>query len=835
MKLRSFVSCLVAATCLQPLLAQEPAAAAEPAEATAPTDVGWPREFKTDSHTVVVFQPQVEEWVEYTTLKMRMAVAVSETGKEEEAQYGGLFAEVTTDVDSETRQVLLTDRKATKLVFPDVDDAEKTRLAGIMKLALPDKQDLVVSLDRVVAAVATSEQQMRQVEASDDVPPIFISQEPALLMIFIGEPAFEPVADSGLLFATNTNWDVFMAAGDTPAYFLRMDDQWLTTSDAASGTWQPAAKLPDSFAKLPADDNWAETRENVPGKPAAGPMKVFYSDRPAELAVIDGKPSLVPLVGAGLMYVKNTEANLFLHTSTKTYYFLSAGRWFTTTSLEETSWAIAGELPAEFAQIPEDHEKGDVLASVAGTPAATEAVIMASIPESATINRSEATLEVFYEGEPQFSLIPGTEGVQFALNSNFDVFLVNSTYYCCQEAVWFVSASPTGPWAVCDSVPQPIYTIPAEHPKHNVTYVTVNNSTPTTVQTSYTSGYTGSYVVNGLVMFGLGYWIAKERYKPDYWYWHRRYHGRPSWYGYGCRARWYNGHYVRHHSRYYGPYGGAGRNAIYNPRTGGWARSSYAYGPRGSAYSRSAYNPYTNTFGRQTRVSTPYGTGTRGVVSRNGNWARGGTYSNRRGTVGAATGSRGGSIVGANKRFGGQGGIAKTPGGDIYVGRNGNVHKLDPKSNTWQTRQGNTWQNTGTSQLKRSTPATGGIQGKIDTSRRPTAATRPATPATRPATRPATPAVRPTPKPAVRPTPKPAVRPTPKPAVRPTPKPAVRPTPKPTVRPTARPSTSQLDRQAFSRHRGTQTTQRSATRSVPSRSTRSAPSRGGGGSRGGRR
>ena len=37
--------------------------------------------------------------------------------------------------------------------------------------------------------------------------------------------------------------------------------------------------------------------------------------------------------------------------------------------------------------------------------------IMASIPESATIDRSEATLEVFYEGEPQFSPIPGTPGM----------------------------------------------------------------------------------------------------------------------------------------------------------------------------------------------------------------------------------------------------------------------------------------------------------------------------------------------------------------------------------------------------------------------------------------
>ena len=92
------ISLLLFALCVPPLAAQDkPAAeAAKPAaEAETPKDIGWPREFKTDNHTVVVFQPQVEEWVEFKTLKMRAAVAVSETGKEEEAQYGGLFAEVT--------------------------------------------------------------------------------------------------------------------------------------------------------------------------------------------------------------------------------------------------------------------------------------------------------------------------------------------------------------------------------------------------------------------------------------------------------------------------------------------------------------------------------------------------------------------------------------------------------------------------------------------------------------------------------------------------------------------------------------------------------------------
>ncbi len=796
MKSLTISICLFAVSLLIPLTAQD---APAPTEAEAPKDLGWPREFKTDTHTVVVFQPQVEEWLDYKTLKMRMAVAVSETGKEAEAVYGGLFLEVTTDVNSEAGQVLLTDRKTTKLVFPDTDDAERDRLGGIIKRAVPDKQELIVSLDRIVAAVAASEQQMQEVKASEEVPPIFVSEEPALLVMFMGEPAFEPLGDTGLLFATNTNWDVFLTTGSASAYYLRVDNEWLTTSDAKSDQWQPVKALPASFSKLPADSNWEETRANIPGKMASAPMKVRYCDRPAELIVIDGKPALAPIPGdPGLMYVKNTESDLFFHTATGTYYYLSSGRWFSAKSLSE-SWSNApAELPKEFSEIPEDHEKGAVLASVAGTPAASEAIIRASIPERATVNRAETTLEVTYEGDPQFSAIPGTQGVEFALNSNFDVFRVVNKYYCCQNAVWFVADQALGPWAVCDSVPATIYTIPAEHPKHNVTYVTVYNSTPTTVETGYTSGYTGSYVVRGVVMFGLGYWLAKELYEPNYWYWHCRYHCRPCWYSHGCGAYWHNGHYIRGGSRYYGPYGGAGRCAIYNPRTGGWARSSYAYGPRGSAYSRSAYNPYTNTFGKITRVSTPYGTGTRGVVSRNGNWARGGTYTNQRGSIGGATGSRGGAVIRADKRFGGQGGIAKTPGGDVYVGRNGDIHKLDPKSGKWQTREGKSWKDSGQSQLKR-TPATGGDNAKFDTSKRPTPTTRPASRASKPAAQPSQPTNRPS---------------------------------------VSKPTTKQLDRQAYSRHRGSQTTQRSTSRrSTPTRrsnsSRRSSPSRGS--SRGGRR
>ena len=65
-------------------------------------------------------------------------------------------------------------------------------------------------------------------------------------------------------------------------------------------------------------------------------------------------------------------------------------------------------LPKGFAEIPENSPKAGVLVSVAGTAPAKEALIANAIPQTATITRSQAQLEVKYDGDPQFKDIEGT-------------------------------------------------------------------------------------------------------------------------------------------------------------------------------------------------------------------------------------------------------------------------------------------------------------------------------------------------------------------------------------------------------------------------------------------
>src|SRR4029453_2220339 len=94
-----------------------------------------------------------------------------------------------------------------------------------------------------------------------------------------------------LKYAINTNWDLFEHS-TSKTWYLRHDATWLKGT-SVDGAWAPAGDLPDSFKKLPADENWNDVKAAVPGKKlASGAVpKVFVSTKPAELILLRGEPS----------------------------------------------------------------------------------------------------------------------------------------------------------------------------------------------------------------------------------------------------------------------------------------------------------------------------------------------------------------------------------------------------------------------------------------------------------------------------------------------------------------------------------------------------------------
>jgi hypothetical protein len=636
-------------------------------------DRGWPRDFDAPEHTVRIFQPQVESWPDFARVTFRAALGVTPKKDPNEVVYGTILVSADTQVSMQDRLVVLTNRSIDSITFPGIDPDTSERLRQVVINAAPPERPQTIALDRLVTQVDPDKVKLRTEAVNIAPPKIITSTGPAIMVIFMGKPRFKPVPDSDLMFAVNTNWDVFLdpASGSC---FLMNDGAWLTTKDLENGPWSATTNLPASLWKLPDNDNWNDVRAAIPAKPLAAAPKVFVSREPADLLVLDGDPEFTPVPGCGLMLVSNTEDDLFYLPAQRTYFLLSAGRWFKAPAVTGP-WAAASDtLPDDFKKIPDDSDAADVLASVPGTAAAKEAAVMASIPEKAVVSRADAKVSVVYQGAPQFQPIDKTT-VQYATNTPSSVLLVDGSYYCCENAVWFSSSSPTGPWVVCDMIPAAIYSIPPSSPLHNVTYVRVYDATPTTVTTGYTAGYSGATVAaTGVVMFGLGLVLGAAIADDNDCCWAYRYN--PCVFSYGCGAVWHGGcgGYVCS-TRWYGPYGGAGRWAAYNPSTGIYSRGGYAYGPAHASGYRAAYNPSTGVSAARAGGVNPYGSWGRSAVTNGDQWVRAGHNSSARGTVSGVQSSSGAAAVRAQDRWGNGATVAKSRDGDVYAGRDGNVYK----------------------------------------------------------------------------------------------------------------------------------------------------------------
>jgi hypothetical protein len=670
---------------LAPLAAAQAPGDTQPAGEHVAPDPGWPRQYTNGTATLMLYQPQVDSWPEFKHATGRFAASLT-AAKGAKPSYGVVTFECDTIADMDTRTVGIPNFKVTDIHYPGAkNDAESQSLVDLTKKLLPAYPS-TVSLDRLLAYVESGEVKPRQTAVSLDPPPILVSTQPAILVIIDGKPVLVDIAGTDLQKVVNTNWDLFVEK-KSGAYYLRNDKVWLSAKNLQD-TWLPVTKPPKEFSKLPDTEEYKEIKQTAASnQKSATIILVLVADKPSELIVLNGEPQFQPIEGTKLMWVVNTECDLFFDTTSNTFYYLTSGRWFRASVLKSNQWSAATTtLPEDFKKIPPEHPRAHVLASVPGTRQAEEAMIAASIPKTATVDRTSAKAEVQYIGEPKFEAIEGTS-VSYAINTPNDVLQVGDQYYLCLDGVWFVSDSPKGMWKLAEKIPDEIGKIPPTSEKYNVTYVTVVDSTPTSVTYGYTDGYTGVYIGFGVAMWGTGYY-----YPPYYGYGFYPYpvYWPVPYYTYGASA-WYNpvtGAYARG-SAVYGPYGGYGRAAAYNPRTGSYSWGQAAWGPYGAAASGGFYNPSTGRWGGTARASNGYQSWGRSVVGSGNQWARTASYSDSRGTVAAAQGSGGGKAIAA-RGGGNQGFVARSGSGDVYAGKDGNVYRRDT-SGQWYRNSGGSW------------------------------------------------------------------------------------------------------------------------------------------------
>jgi hypothetical protein len=523
----------------------------------------WPQEITAKEGTVVIYQPQPES-LEGDILKSRAAFSLELTGKEEPI-FGAMWFDARLETDKESGIARVVGLKVTKVGWPDSKDADEQRLTHVIESAVPDS-GFEISMERLSASLVTAEVEQKSLQDLKSEPPeILFSQELAVLLLYDGKPRFSEVENSPYERALNT---MFLVAHNRKSgnYYLGSGDFWYESRDAL-GPWKVTRNPPADLVSMiePADDT-------VEG-PARPPV-VVVATKPTELISSDGKPAWKPLTGGELLYVENTESAWLRDLGSGNMYVLLSGRWYRGKS-ESGPWTFvpADELPASFKDIPPASDIGGLRVSVAGTEEAEEAMLDASIPQTAVIDRSEASLTVEYDGSPKFEKIPGTS-VSYAVNTGAQVLQVSGKYYAVDQGVWFTAPAATGPWAVADEVPEEeIAKIPPSSPVYNTTHVHIYESTPQVVYVGYTPGYMWSFPYYGVPVYGTGWY-----YPP---YMGRYYYPRPPtwgfnvgynpWTGWNFGLSWSNGFFS------FGMSWGGGWGGNYRPWgcCGGWYGGGY--------------------------------------------------------------------------------------------------------------------------------------------------------------------------------------------------------------------------------------------------------------------
>ncbi|MEE8528729.1 MAG: carbohydrate-binding family V/XII [Gammaproteobacteria bacterium] len=619
----------------------------------------WPREIQVPQGTVVIYQPQPQT-LDGNQLDARAAVAV-ELKDSEAPVFGAVWFTARLETDRAERTATLADISVTRTRFPEQNEAKAARLKNLLETEIP-KWGLSISMERLLATLEIREQQIEAIsQISTDAPVILFLPEPAVLITLDGEARLKKEEGSDLMRVINTPFTVLLDS-KKKTYYLNADAQtWYTATDI-EGDWTVAFSVPKEIAALapepePVDEEDLEEEEIEPGPPP----KIVLATEPTELISSTGEPEYTPISGTDLLYMSNTDSDMLLHLTNQQHYVLLAGRWYTANSLDGPWWYVPGEeLPQDFANIPEDNQMGTVLYAVPGTALAEEAVLDAQLPQTATIERKKAGLDVEYDGDPEFEEIQDTT-MEYAANTPTPVIHAGASYYAVDDAVWFVSSSATGPWVVATSIPDVVYTIPPTSPVYHVTYVRIYSYTDEVVYIGYLPGYTGTYVYNTTIIYGTGYYY-------------------PGWY--------------RHH--YYPRYSTWGFHVRYNP-WGGWSFGlSYSSGPftfhigrggwyRGGWWGPGRYRGYRHGYrhgyrrGRQAGYRAGYRAGQRNANPQN-------MYNSQRNQARTTTQSQGRNQAGAT--------AASGRANNVYADRDGNVNRRTDAGG-WEQKTRDGWQGDG--------------------------------------------------------------------------------------------------------------------------------------------
>jgi hypothetical protein len=205
----------------------------------------------------------------------------------------------------------------------------------------------------------TSNTEVSEEDQEPVKPDIIVVTEPSELIVTDGEPDYQPIKGTNLLYVSNTESDIIMEIGSQQHYVL-LAGRWYKAKQLSGDEWtfEEPEKLPEDFSKIPADSDMASVRVSVPGTDEANdalleqaiPQTAEVSRADTKIEVkFDGSPKFKQIPNTEVSYALNSDKQI-LKINNK-FYAVDNGIWFIA-DYPEGPYAVSDHRPEEVDQIP---------------------------------------------------------------------------------------------------------------------------------------------------------------------------------------------------------------------------------------------------------------------------------------------------------------------------------------------------------------------------------------------------------------------------------------------------------------------------------------------------
>lgn len=542
----------------------------------------WPKSFTAqDGKLIKVYQWQPESFSN-GTLQANAAISVTEKGKSEPS-FGMVWLTASTFTNGQQVTVDKVEVNAVKL--PDAEsDEQLSVLQADIANGLSNQSISIAQTEINNALQANQEEQKTANQINNKAPKIIYSDKPSLLVVMDGAPRLQQNSRWGMETVINTPFTILK---NRNTFFLFGGKHWYA-APSATGPYRITTNVPADLEKIQSEIAQANSDNNAQQEEQDFVISnIIVTTDPAELLQSNGEPDFSPIPQTNLLYVRNSNNDIFMDINSQQYYILLSGRWYKSQTLSgKWSYVASDRLPADFAKIPEGSAKDNVLSSVAGTLAANDAVMNAQVPQTARVDRRNTKAEIQYDGEPQFNGIEGTD-MDYAVNTPDYVIRWRGNYYAVDNGVWFQSYYPNGPWVVSPTRPYAVSLISPRYPVYAMKYVYIYDVTPDYIYMGYTPGYLNTFIYGPTVVYGTGYyyrpWVGRYFYaRPYTWGFNMQYNPWTGWgFGFNYNLGWFHFGMSNYNPWAWGGWWGP---AVYRP--------AYFHTPYSARYRHGYYGAY---------------------------------------------------------------------------------------------------------------------------------------------------------------------------------------------------------------------------------------------------